>query len=138
MSGSRTGTAKRLLLGLFAAVAFTLISMLIVSALLISANISDALLTALNQLIKIAAVIAGVTFAVPRGGEKGMASGILIALVYIIAGYICYLLLGGGIFSFVGMLGELLLGCAAGAVWGAVRANMNPRRRTHTKPKPIH
>ena len=38
------------------------------------------------------------------------------------------LLLGGGSFSAGGMLGEMLLGGAVGALTGAVRANLHPRR----------
>ena len=39
-----------------------------------------------------------------------------------------YVLLGGGSFAVGNMLGEMLLGSAVGAVTGAVRANLSPRR----------
>ncbi len=129
MARTRKSTLKSLLLGLFAAIAFTLTAMLALSAALVTLKISDGTLRLLNQLIKLIAVIFGTCAAVPRGGEKGLVSGTVVALLYIILGYVSYLALGGGSFSFGCMLGELLLGSAAGAVTGAVRANLNPRRR---------
>lgn len=129
MTRTRKSTLKSLLLGLVAAILFTLLSMLGISAALVTMRISDQTLRLLNQLVKLIAIILGVSFAVPRGGEKGLATGTELALLYIILGYISYLALGGGSFSFGCMLGELLLGCAAGAVTGAVRANLNPRKK---------
>ena len=43
-------------------------------------------------------------------------------------GYIFYLSLGGGCFSFISMMGELLISAAAGAVSGAVRV-YRPERK---------
>ena len=135
MSAARGNTIKKLLLGLFAAVLITMLFMLAIAALMIAAPMSDKLITTLNQLIKVIAIATGTVAAVPRGGEKGLVSGVLIALFYTISGYVCYLSLGGGCYSFVSMMGEMLIGAAAGAVTGAVRANLNPRRKSRAKPK---
>ena len=129
MTRTRKSTLKSLLLGLISAILFTILAMLALSAALVTLKISDGTLRLMNQLVKLIAVILGTSIAVPRGGEKGLVTGTVIALLYIILGYISYLALGGGSFSFGCMLGELLLGSAAGAVTGAVRANLNPRRR---------
>ena len=75
--------------------------------------------------------MAGTAAAVPRGGEKGLVCGVLIALFYTILGYVCYLSLGGGCYNFVSMMGELMIATAAGAVCGAVRANLKPKRKKH-------
>ena len=129
MGRTRKSTLKSLLLGLTAAILFTLLAMLALAAALVALKIGDGTLRLFNQLIKLVAIVIGTGFAVPRGGEKGLVTGTLVALLYIILGYISYLLLGGGSFSFGCMLGELLLGSAAGAVTGAVRANLSPRRK---------
>ena len=129
MTRTRKGTLKSLLLGLIAAILFTLLSMLALSAVLVWSQMSDGTLRLLNQLVKLIAIFIGTGIAVPRGGERGLVTGTVLALFYIILGYAFYLLLGGGSFSFGCMLGEMLLGSAVGAITGAVRANLNSRRR---------
>jgi len=133
LTATRGNTAKRLLVGLIIAILFTLIPMLAIAALMIALPLSDQLIKTINQFIKVIAIILGTIAAVPKGAEKGLVSGVLIALVYTILGYVCYLSLGGGCYSFIGMMGELLIGVAAGAVSGAIRANLNPK--TRHKPK---
>lgn len=129
MPRTRKSTIKSLLFGLIIAILFTIGAMLILAAALVYLQISDGALRLLNQLIKLAAIIFGVIAAVPRGGERGLATGVTLALFYIVLGYAIYILLGGGSFNIVSMLGEILLGSAVGAVTGAVRANMSPKRR---------
>ena len=48
--------------------------------------------------------------------------------VFTVINGLLMVLLGGGSFSVGGMLGEMLLGGAVGALTGAVRANLHPRR----------
>ena len=138
MAGTRVSAIRRLLAGLLTAVGFTIAAMLIIALLVTVAQINDKTIRTVNQFVKIAAIIIGVTAAVPRGGEKGLAYGVLIALLYIVLGYVCFLALGGGEFTFTGMLGEMLIGTAAGAVYGAVRANLNPRRKKRPKTKNVY
>lgn len=132
MSGMRKNAGKRLLIGLAIAIAFTVAAMLILAVALITLDAEDKTISIINQFVKIAAILLGTIFAVPRGGERGLASGVFIAVVYTVLGYICYLALGGASFSFTGMLGEILIGTAVGAVCGAVRANLNPKRKHRT------
>ena len=134
MPRSRRSTIKSLLFGLLAAVLFTLAAMLALAAALLVWRIGDGTLRLLNQFIKLAAIILGVCLAVPRGGERGLASGVLIALAYAVTGCVMYAALGGTGLDFPSFLGELLLGAAAGAVTGAVRANLRPRKRRFTAP----
>lgn len=132
MSGMHKNAGKRLLIGLAIAIAFTVAAMLILAVALITLDAEDKTISIINQFVKIAAILLGTIFAVPRGGERGLASGVFIAVVYTVLGYICYLALGGASFSFTGMLGEILIGTAVGAVCGAVRANLNPKRKHRT------
>lgn len=129
MARNRKNTIRSLLLGLLAAVLFTLAAMFLLALALVYLRFSDTLLTVLNQLVKFFAVLIGTLSAVPRGSERGLATGVLLALAYTSIGYALYLALGGGSFAVGCMLGEMLLGSAVGAVTGAIRANMNPRGR---------
>ena len=131
MVRNRRRILKSLALGLFTAVFITLIAMLLLAVALVYLRFDDHLLTLLNQILKLASVVAGVCVAVPRGAERGLATGVLVALLYTVLGYILYLALGGGSFAAGNMLGEIMLGSAAGAVTGAVRANLSPRSRAH-------
>ena len=133
MVRNRRSILKSLALGLFTAVFVTLVAMLLLAAALVYLRFGDRLLTVLNQLLKLVSIVLGVCVAVPRGSERGLATGVLVALIYTVLGYILYLLLGGGSFAVGNMLGEMMLGSAAGAVTGAVRANLSPRGRTKRK-----
>ena len=128
MPRTRKSAALALLKGLLIAVALTLACMLLMAAALVALQMSDRLLTVLNQIVKLLAIAVGTCVAVPRGGSRGLLTGVEIALVYMALGYAMYVLLGGGSFAVGNMLGEMLLGSAVGAVTGAVRANRSPRR----------
>ena len=128
MPRTRKSAALALLKGLRIAVALTLACMLLMAAALVALQMSDRLLTVLNQIVKLLAIAVGTCVAVPRGGSRGLLTGVEIALVYMALGYAMYVLLGGGSLAVGNMLGEMLLGSAVGAVTGAVRANLSPRR----------
>ena len=128
MPRTRKSAALALLKGLLIAVALTLACMLLMAAALVALQMSDRLLTVLNQIVKLLAIAVGTCVAVPRGGSRGLLTGVEIALVYMALGYAMYVLLGGGSFAVGNMLGEMLLGSAVGAVTGAVRSNLSPRR----------
>lgn len=127
MAKTRTNQMWPLIIGLLISIVFTFLGMLLISILLVYAGVKDSMLVVLNQALKILAVAIGTYFAVPRGSENGLMRGTILSLVYMALGYIFYIALGGD-FNFGGLLGELLLGCATGAIVGAVRANLSPRR----------
>lgn len=129
MSGKRIPILLSILKGVLVAVILTLLGMLVMAALTVFARISDGALTALNQALKVFAILLGARAAVGRGGSRGFVTGCVIALVYMIAGYGLYVCLGGGVFSATQMLGEMLLGASIGGLTGAVLANMRPKAR---------
>lgn len=133
MPGTRKNILKKLIIGYLAAVIITLAGMLLIAAALIYLRMSDRTLVLLNQLLKLISVVAGVRAAVERGGENGLATGTLLSLFYMATGYALYVALGGGSFSVSGMLGEMLICCADGAVTGAVRANLPAKARRRVR-----
>lgn len=128
MPRNRRSILKSILGGLLFAVLFTIACMLLMALALVWLRFGDSLITVLNQLVKLAAILLGVCYAVPRGGERGLATGVLLALAYMALGYSMYVGLGGAAFAVGDMLGEMMLGSAVGAVTGALRANMSARR----------
>ncbi len=129
MAISRSRTLLLLLKGLLAAIALTLSLMAGIAALAVFLRISDGLLTVLNQVMKVAAILLGCVVAIGRGGERGFFTGMLLAMLYMALGYACYVGLGGNVPSVTEMLGEILIGAAVGSIAGAVLANMSPRKR---------
>lgn len=128
MSTNRIGTFFSILKAVLAAAAVTLIGMFLIALLTVFCRLSDNLLMILNQLLKFISVLIGVSIAVGRGGHRGFATGATVGLLYMLSGYLLYVLLGGP-YNTASMLGEILLGTAVGAVVGAILANMRPKRR---------
>ena len=129
MTRTRKNSALCLLKGFLAAILITLAGMLLIALAVTYLHLPDKNIRFLNQLVKVASVILGTCFAVRRGGEMGLATGTLLGLGYMALGYGMYMALGGGSFDFAGVLGEMLVGAAVGAITGTIRANMNARRR---------
>lgn len=117
----------RLLKGFLVSVGVTLLGMLMLAAIIIWLGMSDALLKILNQAVKVIAVTLGALACVGRGGSRGLVSGAALGAIYAVAGYCAYSLLGGGAFSILGLLGEMLICVAAGAAAGAIFANLRAR-----------
>ena len=96
MKGARIKALWSILRGVLAAAAATLLGMLLLAAAVIYLEVSDGALMALNQALKLLCVALGARFAVGVGGERGFFTGAAVGLLYMIAGYALYCLLGGG------------------------------------------
>ncbi|MDO4357514.1 MAG: TIGR04086 family membrane protein [Clostridia bacterium] len=114
--------------GLLLAVVLTLILMAVLTVAVWRTDMSDSTLTLLNQLLKIGCIAVGTYMAVGRGGESGFLTGAVIGILYMAVGYGVYAALGGSV-SGSSIAGEMITGAAAGALMGAVAANMPARRR---------
>lgn len=116
--------------GVLAASAVTLVGMAGLAALVIYAGLDEGALTALNQALKLISIALGTLFAVGIGGEKGLVTGALVGMLYILAGYGFYSLIDGSETRVAVVAVEELAGALAGGIAGAVCANLRPRRRT--------
>ena len=129
MTKSRLETVLSLSKGLLSAIALTLLGMTAIAALAVYLRASDALIRALNQLLKCLSIMLGTTVSVGRGGNRGFITGMALAIVYMALGYALSVLLGGNAFAVYGMLSEILIGAALGGVTGAVLSNLPKKRR---------
>lgn len=114
--------------GVLTAILITLVGMLAMAAAVVFIGMSDGLIRILNQVLKILAAALGVYIAVGRGGERGLLTGAGIGAIYATLGYCMYILLGNYEFGITEFGGELTICVAAGALAGAVSANMKPAR----------
>ena len=132
MGKNRAQALASVLKGLLCAVVLTLLLMVGVAALALGVRISDGMLTALNQVMKLLSILLGAAVAVGRGGRRGFLTGMTVAMLYMTVGYVCYVALGGNAFVVSQMLGEILIGGALGAVAGAVLSNLPEKRGRRT------
>ena len=133
MSASRKKALIALVRGLLAAVGVTLILMVGIAALAVFVQVSDGLIMALNQVMKLAAILAGAFVAIGPGGERGFVTGMAVAMLYMALGYGCAVALGGAAFAPTQLLGEILIGAAIGAIAGAILANLPARSRRRAR-----
>lgn len=119
----------RVLRGVVLASAITLVGMAGLSALVIYAGLEDGALTILNQALKLASILLGTLFAVGVGGEKGLATGAVVGILYILVGYGFYCLIDGSEASASAMAVEECAGALAGGLFGMLIANLRPMRR---------
>ena len=133
MAQARLDTVARILKGFIAMVLLTLILMMAAALAAVYLQLSDNTIRWINQIIKVLSILFGVRITVGRGGENGFITGVVLAVIYMVAGYALYLVLGGNVFNAADMLGEILIGAAVGGAAGAVLANMKPskKRRKH-------
>lgn len=130
MARARSAVIAAIVRGILIAALATLGMMVLVGVAVVYLGMSDQAIAVTNQIIKLVSIVFGVRFAVGIGGEKGFHLGFVVASAYMLLGYFLYLKLGGAEFNAVSMMGEILLGGAAGAAAGAVFANLRTSRRS--------
>lgn len=119
----------RVLKGVMAAAAITVIGMLLLTGWVVLRGLSDNAITLVNQLIKVISVLAGVYVSVGRGGERGLFTGALVGILYIFVGYGLYTAIDGSQASAGVMAIEEAAGAMIGAAAGVVLANMKSGKR---------
>ena len=116
-----------ILRGLLTAIGVTLACVLIFALLMQWLRPSDGVIRVVNQLIKLGSIFAGVYVAVGRGGDKGMLTGALVGLVYMLLGVLLYALLSGQQLPWTAYLSDIAMGVAGGGIAGAIVAGMRRR-----------
>ncbi len=113
-----------ILKGSLTAVCVSLIGILIFAFLLKFTNISDSIISPVNQVIKGVSVFLGVFLGLKKQKELGLVSGLLIGLIYTIAAFLVFSLLNGA-FSFDRtLLNDILFGAVTGAICGVIAVNL--------------
>lgn len=121
------GIWMRILKGLGAAVAVTLAGVAVFALLMQWLRPSDGVVRIFNQVLKLAAITAGVLVAVGRGGEGGLLRGAAVGLLYMAVGVALYALLSGQQAPFSAYLADLGMGVAGGGIVGMIVSNLPPR-----------
>ena len=83
---------------------------------------SDQAITAINQVVKFVAILAGVASALSGSTEGGTLRGACVGLLYMALGIVCYCLLMGSRVQLGAYLADLGMGLAAGGLFGMILA----------------
>ena len=114
-----------LLKGVIISVAFSLISVLILSMLSSIFSFGEKVIVPINTAIKAVAVALGVLFSVSDG--KGLIKGLIYGVIIVILNYLLFSIIGGSFTFTVRILWELLLGIAVGGISGIIAVNLKKK-----------
>ena len=104
--------------GVLLGVALTAVLVALFALLISLFPLSDGVIRAVNQLIKLAAIVVGARSAVGAGSRNAPLRGARVGLVYMAAGVLVYALLTGQPVSALSYLADLAMGVAAGGLTG--------------------
>ncbi|MCL2812677.1 MAG: TIGR04086 family membrane protein [Clostridia bacterium] len=110
--------------GLLVAVGITLGGIVVFALLMQAIRPTDEMVSAFNQVLKLAAILLGVGTSVGRGGVHGASRGALLGLLYMALGVGLYALLSDQSLSWVAYAADIGMGIATGGLGGMVFSNL--------------
>lgn len=108
--------------GIVVALLFSVVAVLIFAFLLSAFNITSSVIKPVNVFIKIVSVFLGVLVSVR--GEKGLLKGAILGAIIIALSLLLFRIIGGEQTVSSGIIWELLLGTALGAIAGIFSVNL--------------
>lgn len=121
---SNPSFAVNLLKGVLIALFFSLISILLFAFVLKFTNISESVITPVNQIIKGLSVFFGVSFALKKQREMGLVSGLLIGFIYTFVAFVVFSILGGHFNFDLSLLVDGVFSAIVGGICGIICVNL--------------
>ncbi len=113
-----------LIKGTLTALCVSLIGILIFAFILKFTNISEAVITPVNQVIKGVSVFLGVFIALKKQREMGLVSGLLIGLLFTIVAFLVFSILSGRFVFDLAFLYDIIFGSIIGGICGIICINI--------------
>ena len=110
--------------GLLVAVGLTLGGIVVFALLMQAIRPSDGMVSAFNQVLKLASILLGVGMCVGRGGVHGASRGALLGLLYMALGVGLYALLSDQSLTWMAYAADIGMGIATGGLGGMVFSNL--------------
>lgn len=122
---------KRALKGTLVAMVFTVAAILLFALIIKETGLSDAVIAPVNQVIKIAGIMAASYFAIKGMTEKQWLVGGLSGNFFILLSYLVFSLIEGMFGNVALLFSDMLMGLLIGMVFAIIVANFGrPRRKT--------
>ena len=118
------GMALALLKGVIIALSISLVSILVFAFLLKFTNISDSIITPINQIIKGVSIFLGTFLGLKREKKMGLISGLLIGILYTLLAFFVFSALNGSLVFNRTLINDLCFGGIIGAICGVICVNI--------------
>ena len=118
--GKGKGALLQVIRGVLVGASLTVIAIAIFALALNWWDASDRAISAINQVVKFAAILAGVSAALSGAQGSGTLRGACVGVLYMAAGIVCCSLLMGQSVRFSAYLADLGMGIAAGGLFGMI------------------
>ena len=122
------GSLLGIVRGLLAALAVTVLGVVVFALLIKWLNLSDTVISVLNQGLKLGAIFIGARACIGRGGSGGMLKGAVVGLGYMMMGIMGYAFLSGLSLVPAAYLADLGMGVAAGGLCGTIMSNLQAKK----------
>lgn len=122
--GDNRNFALSIIKGVLIGLSVALVGILIFAFVLRFTNISDKIITPVNQVIKGVSIFLGVFVGMKKHKEKGLLSGFLIGLFFTILAFLVFSILDG-VFCFdKTFLNDIIFGSIIGGICGIICVNL--------------
>lgn len=122
--GDNKNFALSIIKGVLIGLSVALVGILIFAFVLRFTNISDKIITPVNQVIKGVSIFLGVFVGMKKHKEKGLLSGFLIGLLFTILAFLVFSILDG-VFCFdKTFLNDIIFGSIIGGICGIICVNL--------------
>lgn len=116
--------AVNLIKGTLIALCFSLVGILIFAFILKFTNISEGVITPINQVIKGVSIFLGVFLALKKQREMGLVSGLLIGLCYTFLAFLVFSILSGHFVFDMTLVHDMIFGTIIGGICGIISVNL--------------
>lgn len=110
--------------GSLISLSISLVLVLVFAFLLKFTNIPESIIYPVNQVIKGVSVFAGVFIGLKKSRQLGLASGLIIGLVYTILAFLIFSVLSGSFSMDLTFLTDIIFGGVIGAICGIICVNI--------------
>ena len=115
---------KPVLKGVLIALCISLVTILLFAFLLRFTNISENLISPVNQVIKGISIFLGVLFGMKKVKENGILNGLLIGFLFTVFAFLVFSLLDGQFVFDKTLLNDIIFGSIIGAICGIICVNL--------------
>lgn len=129
------GYLKRALKGTLVSMVFTVAAILLFALIIKETGLADNVIAPVNQIIKIAGIIAASFFAIKGLHERQWIVGGMAGILFIVLSYLVFSLIEGMFGNVALLFSDMLMGLLIGMVFAIIMANFGRAGRKTPRPK---